>query len=85
MILNLPIFIALIVGGLNYLALKVAVNLSETDQLKVVIDRLSTTERNFILDKGQSTVDLERARIEQQTSSDILGKITSLLEKTPNK
>jgi hypothetical protein len=69
----------------KYLALKVAVNLDEPDQLKIVIDRLSNTERNFILDKGQSTVDLERARIEQQTSTDVLGKITTLLSKAPNK
>lgn len=69
----------------KYLALKVAVQLNDSDQLKVVIDRLANTERNFILDKGQSTVDLERARIEQQTSTDILGKVASLLGKTPNK
>ncbi len=69
----------------KYLALKVAANLNDAEQLKVVIERLANTERNFILDKGQSTVDLERAKIEQQSSSDVIGKLTSLVGKTPNK
>lgn len=68
----------------KYLALKVAASMDDAEQLKVVIEQLVHTERNFILDKGQSTVDLERARIEQQTSSNIIGKLTSLIGKTPN-
>ena len=46
----------------KYLALKVASYIGNEESIKSVITNLFSTERNFILSKGQSTVDLERAK-----------------------
>lgn len=62
----------------KYLALKVAMQSEDSDNVKHVIEQLSKTERNFILEKGQSTVDLERSKSEQQTTNDMLGKIADI-------
>ena len=48
---------------------------------KSVIGELSTTERNHVLNKGQTTVDIEKARIEQQSSSTVIEKLTNIFQK----
>jgi len=65
----------------KYLALKVAISDGESANIQTILDQLSKTERNFILDKGQSTVELERSKIDQQATNDILGKLTQLVSK----
>ena len=65
----------------KYLALKVAINAGDSVNIQNVIDHLSKTERNFILEKGQSTVDLERTKIDQQATTDILSKISEFISK----
>jgi len=65
----------------KYLALKVAINAGDSGNIQNILDQLSRTERNFTLEKGQSTVDLERSKIDQQATSDILGKLTQLMGK----
>lgn len=65
----------------KYFALRVAIEIGDKESIKDSIKSLSTSERNFILSKGQTTVDLERKKVEQQSSSDVLGKITELIGK----
>ncbi len=47
--------------------------------LSDVIKSLVSTERNAILEKGQTTAEIERARIEQQNISTISEKVTKIL------
>lgn len=65
------------------LALRVALDSEDPNNVSKVIDKLSSSERNFILDKGQSTVELERDKVESQSTSDILGKMASIFGNKP--
>lgn len=65
----------------KFLALIVATKSGSTDHLSKVIDHLSQTERNFILNKDQTTVDLERARMDHQERTDVWAKLSDLLKK----
>lgn len=67
----------------KYLALKVALESSEKESINYVVEQLAKSERNFILEKGQSTVDLERAKNDQAATSDILGKVASIFGNKP--
>lgn len=44
-----------------------------------VADSLATTERNFILTKDQTTLELERERINSQTNSNIINNLKDIL------
>jgi hypothetical protein len=46
-----------------------------------VVEELSRTERNFILGKDQTTVDLERERLARSTYSDVANAIKDILKK----
>lgn len=65
----------------KFLALIVATKSGSPDHLSKVIDHLSQTERNFILNKDQTTVDLERARMDHQERTDVWAKLGDLLKK----
>jgi hypothetical protein len=63
----------------KFMALRLAAQSDATEHTTSVIDNLSKIERNFILNKDQTTVDLERAKIEQAEKSDLIGKLTEFL------
>jgi hypothetical protein len=46
-----------------------------------VIDSLSQTERNFVLEKGQTTVELEKAKSESEMTKNILKAVPELFKK----
>jgi hypothetical protein len=46
-----------------------------------VIDSLSKTERNFVLEKGQTTVELEKAKSESEMTKNILKAVPELFKK----
>ena len=48
--------------------------------LEISINTLSQTERNFILKKGQTTVELERAKSESENMQNILKAIPTFLK-----
>lgn len=52
------------------------------DALKISIESLSKTERNFILEKGQTTVELERAKSESELTRNIIKTIPGLFKRT---
>jgi hypothetical protein len=56
------------------LALRVALNVKSDELTKDVVAQLARTERNFVIDKGHTTVDLERARLENEAAAS-LGKL----------
>jgi hypothetical protein len=50
--------------------------------LRLAIEALSKTERNFILEKGQTTVELERAKSESELTRNIIKTIPRLFLKS---
>lgn len=51
------------------------------DALKSAIEALSKTERNFILEKGQTTVELEKAKSESELTRNIVKTIPKIFER----
>lgn len=51
------------------------------DGIKLAIEALSKTERNFILEKGQTTVELEKAKSESELTRNIIKTIPSFFKK----
>lgn len=64
------------------IALKAAIFIDEKESIKQVVSELSKTERNFVLKKGETTVELEKARDSRASFSDAVSSITKLLSKT---
>ncbi|MBF0283993.1 MAG: hypothetical protein HQL51_05995 [Magnetococcales bacterium] len=62
-------------------ALMTAIAMKETESVKAIIQELSKTERNFILKKDETTVDLEKARLEKESHEAIFSKVSDLLGK----
>jgi hypothetical protein len=62
----------------RFTSLAVALTMNEGVVSKI-LDRLSETERNFILKHGETTVDLERARQEISMASRILNQLEPML------
>lgn len=52
------------------------------DGLKVSIEALSKTERNFILEKGKTTVELEKAKTDTELSKSIIKMIPNIFGKS---
>lgn len=64
------------------IALKTAINNEDKSLIKLSIEELIKTERNFKLGKGESTVELEKLRNEKENNkllSQILSKLTDKL------
>jgi len=66
---------------LKLVALRTSIAYSESEALKEVILDLSKTERNFVLKKGESTVEIEKERQENTSSEKILSSFLKLLDK----
>jgi hypothetical protein len=47
----------------------------DTDSLSISLDALAKTERNHILEKGQTTVELERAKSDSALTRNIVKTI----------
>lgn len=64
------------------ISLKTAINIDDKDLLKLAIEELIKTERNFKLGKGESTVEIEKLRNERENNkllSQILSKLSDKL------
>lgn len=61
-------------------ALKVALASNDNEILKLVIGELAKAERNFILKKDETTVELERIKSENLNAKDWLTHLQTLLE-----
>lgn len=60
-------------------ALKVALAVKDNEILKVVIGELAKAERNFILKKDETTIELEKIKTENLNTKDWLEHLTILL------
>lgn len=65
----------------KYLGLQLAVNSGIEGSAQKVVDSLIATERNFILEKGQSTVELEHGKEEAKRSSELMKILDSAVKK----
>lgn len=66
---------------LKLIALKTSIIHNDNDSLKIVLNDLSKTERNFILQKDESTVDLEKNKIEKLSTDKLLESIVQIVNK----
>jgi hypothetical protein len=69
----------------KHLAVAMAISNNSDEGLIHSIDSLLSTERNHILNKGQTTVEIEKARTEQQLTDSVLDKLSGVFSKGPNK
>lgn len=64
----------------KFVALDASVALGDPKSTTFIIDQLAKTERNFVLKKGESTVDLRHAETEANNIKDILRTISGFLK-----
>lgn len=65
-------------------AIKCSIMTSDSASTSRVIQALASTERNAVLEKGQTTAEIEKAKIEQQNISTISDKVASFLSSKKN-
>lgn len=61
-------------------AVKTTISHADKDILAGVVQSLSITERNAVLEKGQTTVEIEKSRLETQNTNMLLEKLSKLTE-----
>ena len=62
------------------IAIKCSIMTADSATTSIVIKNLSETERNAILEKGQTTAEIEKSKIEQQNISTISERVSSFLK-----
>lgn len=67
------------------IAVEVSLIWADSESLKVALDSLAKTERHFILQKGQTTVDLERAKAESELTRNVLKALPELFKRSDSK
>lgn len=65
---------------MKFVSLDSALRSKNEDSLVHVIGEFSKTERNFILDKGQSTVEIERSRVDAESGNNAISSFSKLVE-----
>ncbi|WP_241750728.1 hypothetical protein [Vibrio vulnificus] len=60
-------------------AIKCSIMIADNESTSKVIQALSQTERNSVLEKGQTTTEIEKARIEQQNIATLSEKVSNIL------
>lgn len=65
---------------LKFVALENSIRLKEIESVKDVILSFSHTERNFILEKGQNTIETEKLKIESKNTNILLSNLTELFK-----
>lgn len=64
----------------KYLALQMAKSLNNHKMISSILDQLVKTERNFILEKDQSTIELEKERIGSNNANNTLQAIKEIFQ-----
>jgi hypothetical protein len=64
----------------RWLALKYALINDDKEIARIIINRLATTERNSIIRKGETSIDLERMRFDQNDTKALLSELKGLLQ-----
>jgi len=66
---------------LQQIALRVALDASDQSLVAEMVSALAATERNHVLSKDQTTVELEKAKIDREGRGDIAKYLSELLQK----
>lgn len=64
----------------KWLALKCAIIADDKDSARLAIESLAATERNFVLKKGETTIELERSKIENNDVRALLAGVKGLVD-----
>ncbi|WP_151964987.1 hypothetical protein [Acinetobacter soli] len=64
----------------KYLALQMAKSLNNHKMISSILDQLVKTERNFVLEKDQSTIELEKERINSHNANNTLQAIKDIFQ-----
>lgn len=64
----------------KHLALRVAKSMNNHKMMSIILEELVKTERNFILEKDQTTIELEKKRIDSTNSNNTLQTIKDILK-----
>ena len=65
---------------LKLIAIKSAISSKNEAIIQLVIEELAKTERNFILKKGESTIELEKERIDIRNSKNIIDTLKDIIK-----
>lgn len=65
---------------LKFVSLESALRTKNEDTIQQVVTEFSKTERNFVLEKGQSTVALEKSRLDLEGNNNAFGNMTKLID-----
>lgn len=63
----------------KYLSLYISKENNDNQLLKNILDSLNGTERNFILKKDETTIDLEKGRLEAQGSNNTINALKDII------
>lgn len=66
---------------MKIVAIKTALLFNEKDTINNLIIEIAKTERNFVLKKGESTVEIEKNKIDTNSNDKLLGGILKILER----
>ncbi len=67
----------------KYLAVAMSISSQLENGIIHSINSLLSTERNHVINKGQTTVEIEKVRTEQQLTDSVLDKLSSVFNKSP--
>jgi hypothetical protein len=65
----------------KYIALKTALNIGDQKIIGEVVAQFGNTERNHVLEKGQTTVEIERSRIDKEGLSEAVKNLSAIFSK----
>jgi hypothetical protein len=63
------------------IALKASMLLEKEDVLNDIIKSFSTVERNFILKKDESTISIERIKLDNEQELSIISKLSDVIDR----
>ncbi|MCP4897572.1 MAG: hypothetical protein GY906_11425 [bacterium] len=68
----------------KYISLEIACSEDDPELRRRVVELLAQTERNFVLEKGQTTTELEKRRIEGESMASLAGVVEKLVPALKN-
>ncbi len=63
------------------IALEVCYLNDDNQAMTTVIDALSNTERNFVLEKDQTTIEIEKSKLDTETTKGLMSMLQNLIKK----
>lgn len=67
---------------LRFIAINASIMSGNEKSLASIVSTFSKTERNFLLQKGQTTVEIEKTRLDNEKNDDIVAVLSDVIKKT---